>query len=530
MDNFGQMQLAQAVQDALAAISFTTPTPIQAQAIPLVLEGHDILGSAQTGTGKTAAFSVPLLSMLVNGSQKPVLILAPTRELAEQIAATLALLTSKLRQFRLALVIGGVPMYHQIRNLRNNPAFVIATPGRLIDHVERGNINLSDFGYLVLDEADRMLDMGFGPQLDAIVKELPADRQTLLFSATMPANIQKIAARYLRNPKRISIGESHKPVEKIKQTLVETTAHSKPDTLIREIDKHAGSMLVFTRTKVRTEAVTKLLRDAGHKVTRIHGDRSQRQRSDAIAGFRSGDFRILVATDIAARGIDIADIQHVINYDLPICPEDYVHRIGRTARAGAEGHALCLITPEDRHTWSRIHKLMYGQFPDGDRGGRSGVDSRPQSRRPSFARTERGEGGRRPSSRDGGGRGGPRASFGSSSSGTERSFRPRPQQDGERSFRPRPQEGGRSFARNAAPADSEPSFRTRAKEGGERSFGRGTTKPEGKAFRPMGTRPTGRPVLSKKADGGSFEDSGSKTRRFATAKAFARPSAKSENF
>lgn len=366
---FSDFRFPDPLNETLNAIGYVTPTPVQAEAIPFVLDGRDILATAQTGTGKTAAFALPLLVKILQGNAKPTLIVAPTRELAEQIGRVLAQLTEKTPQIKSSVIIGGLAYHQQIRSLQSKPMFVVGTPGRLIDQVQLGHLQLDRFGTLVIDEADRLLDMGFEPQMNALVARLPRDRQTLLFSATLPNEIVRLANSYLRNPERIAIGAVSKPVDKIKQDIVQTTAKDKDETLIREIDKVAGSLLVFTRTKWRTEKVAKLLSDAGHQVARIHGDRSQNQRSTAIANFRDGTVRILVATDIAARGIDIPHIQHVVNYDLPICPEDYIHRIGRTARAGAEGHSLAFVTPEEAKTWARIFKLLHGRLPDNFKNG-----------------------------------------------------------------------------------------------------------------------------------------------------------------
>lgn len=360
---FADFQLKNPIYQAFEKMGYTTPTEVQAASIPLALEGKDLLVTAQTGTGKTAAFAVPLLNKILSGPKKPVLILAPTRELAEQIHKVILQLTDFCRQVRSTLIIGGTAYHHQIRQLRMQPLFVIGTPGRVIDQMSLGNLKLSQFGALVIDEADRLLDMGFEPQLEEIVAQLPADRQTLLFSATLPKEIENMAKRYMKEPERIAIGQTSKPVERIEQSVIETTSREKSSTLIKEIDKVAGTLIVFTRTKDRAEMVTRILTDAGHEATYLHGDLSQRQRSQAVESFRRGRFRILVATDIAARGLDIPHIRHVVNYDLPQCAEDYVHRIGRTARNGAEGSAMAFVTPEDYRQWSRIHKLIYGFFP-----------------------------------------------------------------------------------------------------------------------------------------------------------------------
>ena len=365
MQSFSEFQLPAALQEAIDALGYKEPTPVQAASFPLLVQGRDLLATAQTGTGKTAAFALPLLkNMIESGKAKPVLILTPTRELAEQIGAVLDQLTERARRFKPAVVIGGTSYYKQTKELRQKPMFIVGTPGRLLDQTELKNLDLSSIATVVLDEADRLLDMGFAPQIDQLIKGTPATRQTLLFSATLPEAIEKMAAKYMNDPARIAIGAVTKPVDRIKQDVIKTTVAGKNQMLLDELDKVAGSILVFARTKSRTERLAKFLSDSGHVVGRIHGDRSQKQRSDAIAAFREGKIRILVATDIASRGIDIPHIQHVVNFDLPMAPEDYIHRIGRTARAGAEGHSLAFVTPEDALVWAKIYKLIHGKYPD----------------------------------------------------------------------------------------------------------------------------------------------------------------------
>ncbi len=358
MLNFKELILPPQLEAAVASMGYVTPTPIQAQAIPIALTNRDLIGCAQTGTGKTAAFCIPMIARLLQTPRKNALILVPTRELAVQIEEVLTNLTKNCREMEAALVIGGVAMNPQVKALWRKPRIVVATPGRLLDHLRRGNVSLSATEVLVLDEADRMLDMGFAPQLNDILRYLPKSRQTMLFSATLPPDILKLAAKYLKDPVRVTVGPVSEPIELIKQSVVKTTGATKNNTLVDELNARKGSVLIFARTKKRTDRVAKFLSDCGYKAGRIHGDRSQKQRGDAIDGFRDGKFRILVATDIAARGIDIAHIAHVINYDLPMVPEDYIHRIGRTARAGAEGQALSLLTPEDSMQWRDISKLL----------------------------------------------------------------------------------------------------------------------------------------------------------------------------
>lgn len=356
MTSFKDLSLSELIQRALGDMKYSTPTEIQAKAIPVALAGRDVVGSAQTGTGKTAAFSIPLVETLLKHSTKRALILAPTRELVMQIDEVLRAITRHVPSLGRAVLIGGAPMGPQFRQLSKSPRIIIATPGRLMDHVRRRSLSLAATELLVLDEADRMLDMGFARQLDEIFKFLPKNRQTMLFSATYPQEVQKLISRYTREPARILVGPVSKPIEKIQQSMIETTMVDKKDTLLEELEVCAGSVLVFTRTKSRADAVSRHLKKSGFRVDRIHGDRTQRQRIDAIEGFKRGKFDVLVATDIAARGIDIPHIANVINYDLPMTVEDYVHRIGRTGRAGADGRAVSFVTPEDRRQWRAITK------------------------------------------------------------------------------------------------------------------------------------------------------------------------------
>ena len=333
---------------------FETPTPIQVQAIPLALEGKDIIGSSQTGTGKTAAYAIPALIHLMKCPQKTALFLAPTRELAQQIEDVWRELTRFIPDMRSVTLIGGTSMMPQFRGLARNPRLIIATPGRLNDHLERGTAKLSQTDYMVIDEADRMLDMGFAPQLAQIQKYLPALRQTLCFTATWSSDVDKLARKFLKNPAHLQIGAVAKAANNIDQSLVKTTIPMKNETLLDELKDRKGPILVFASTQIRTDRVAKFLSSYGVSVNRIHGGRPQGQRNTALTEFRNGRIQVLVATDIAARGIDVNDISYVINYDLPQTPEDYVHRIGRTGRAGATGRAVSFVTPEDRDHWFYI--------------------------------------------------------------------------------------------------------------------------------------------------------------------------------
>ncbi|MCA0370476.1 MAG: DEAD/DEAH box helicase [Proteobacteria bacterium] len=383
MSSFQDFCLPVRVLETLTHIGFTAPTPIQTQAIPVALKGQDILGSAQTGTGKTGAFGIPLMARLSENREQGALILAPTRELAAQVMKSLKAFMPKSGMAS-ALLIGGDSMFFQLRALEKKPRLVVATPGRLNDHLKRGSISLAHMHTLVLDETDRMLDMGFGPQLEAIVAHLPEDRHTMMFSATMPPQIEKLAAKYLKDPVRLAVGEVNTPVTNIEQALIHTTDANKYDQLVEELEKRDGSVIIFVKTKHGTEKLAGRLRDAEHSADAIHGDLQQRKRERVLRAFHRQEYRILVATDVAARGLDIPHIAHVINYDLPQCPEDYIHRIGRTARAGAKGSALNFVTPAERGKWKAIDRLMGGNATQEDWDqGRSRKSPSPKGR--SFA-------------------------------------------------------------------------------------------------------------------------------------------------
>lgn len=358
MKNFDDLHLAAPLMQSLARMKYTVPTPIQAQAIPLALKGRDILGSAQTGTGKTAAFGIPLVEALLRSPQGTALVMTPTRELAKQVLEVIEQLIPRSSGIKTAFIIGGEAMGKQYAQIRQKPRVIVGTPGRINDHLERGSLKLDDTGYLVLDETDRMLDMGFGIQLDKILKYLPAQRQTLMFSATLPEGIVKLSKKYLTNPERIAVGSTTSPVTRISQEVVKLDETDKYSELVRQLDARSGSIIVFVKTKYGTEKLAKKLIREDHSAEAIHGDLRQSRRDRVLRDFRAKRHRILVATDVAARGLDIPHIEHVINYDLPQVPEDYIHRIGRTARAGAEGQALCLITPQDGRKWHAIEMLI----------------------------------------------------------------------------------------------------------------------------------------------------------------------------
>ncbi len=358
MQHFNELGLPEALNHTLTHMQFTTPTPIQAQVIPHALDGKDILGSAQTGTGKTGAFGIPLVARLMTNPRGTALVMTPTRELATQVMEQLQAMLGKRSKIKTALLIGGESMPKQVQQLRNRPRLLVGTPGRINDHIERGNLMLHDTSFLVLDETDRMLDMGFTIQIEKIMKFMTAKRQTMLFSATLPKNIEKISEKYLSNPIRVAVSATSSPAENIHHDVVRVADSEKHQRLLSELNERDGSVILFVKTKYGTEKMAKKLSKAGHSADAIHGDLRQNKRDRVIANFRNKKYRILVATDVAARGLDIPHIEHVINYDLPQSAEDYIHRIGRTARAGAEGSAMCLVTPADKAKWNAINRLM----------------------------------------------------------------------------------------------------------------------------------------------------------------------------
>lgn len=340
-------------------MKFQTPTPIQQKAIPLALEGQDVIGIAQTGTGKTLAFGVPMLQRLAQRKGRG-LILVPTRELAAQVYQSLHRVDPKIG---FAVLIGGDSMHKQIQQLSRHPRILIATPGRLIDLMEQRYVTLNDVAILVLDEADRMLDMGFAPQIQIILRNVPKERQTMLFSATMPPPIMAIASAHMKLPIHVEIAKSGTVAEKITQELFIVKKESKKQLLGKILTQYHGSVLLFARTKIGARKIARFLRDTKQSAAEIHADRTLAQRREALEGFRSGKYRVLVATDIASRGIDVSGIELVINYDLPDEAENYVHRIGRTGRAGHPGHAISFATPEQGKDVRAIETLMRTALP-----------------------------------------------------------------------------------------------------------------------------------------------------------------------
>jgi ATP-dependent RNA helicase RhlE len=365
--SFKNLQLIEPIQRALDAEGYTTPTPIQQQAIPLVLEGRDVLGCAQTGTGKTAAFSIPILQQLYQQREHKkgiqVLILTPTRELAIQIDESIAAY-GKFTRTTHTVIFGGVTQLRQTTALKRGVEILVATPGRLLDLMNQGFIDLRNLSIFVLDEADRMLDMGFINDVKKVITKLPAKRQTLFFSATMPPEIQKLADVLLKNPAKIEVTPPSSTVDKIQQSLYYTTKAEKPKLLLHLMEeKSIETALVFTRTKHGADKVVKFLQRADIRAAAIHGNKSQNARQNALNDFKAGKLQVLVATDIAARGIDIDELTHVFNFDLPNIPETYVHRIGRTGRAGNNGVAIAFCAVEERTELKDIEKLIKIKIP-----------------------------------------------------------------------------------------------------------------------------------------------------------------------
>ena len=355
--SFYGLGIAPSILTLLDKLALTVPTPIQEQAIPQAIEGKDIMGIAQTGTGKTFAFGIPTIQNLLKNPRHRALILLPTRELAEQVNESLHKIGSPLG-IKAAVLIGGESIGKQIRALGRTPQIVIATPGRLIDHLMQKTLTLKDIKVVVLDEADRMLDMGFAPQLKRILALLPTERQTLLFSATMPENIVGMARAYLKLPLRVEIARPGTAATNVTQELFFVGQPDKARLLEKILQEYRGSVLVFLRTKFSAKKLASHLRALGHTTAELHSNRSLNQRREALDGFKKGKYRIVVATDIAARGIDVQNIELVINYDLPTVSEDYVHRIGRTGRAGGAGHAISFARPDQRRDVQDIERLM----------------------------------------------------------------------------------------------------------------------------------------------------------------------------
>ena len=359
--DFSNLGIAPKLLDIIGQLRFTTPTTIQRKSIPIAIEGKDLVGIAQTGTGKTMAFGIPMIQRLASHGGKG-LVLVPTRELALQVNESLKNIGGKLG-LRTAVLIGGAPKEPQLKALAARPHLIIATPGRLIDYLQGRVLHLRDVKILVLDEADLMFDMGFIPQITEILKSVPAERQTLLFSATMPSAIMQIIARHMKLPVSIEVAPSGTPVENVTQEVVVINREDKFEQMKKTLAQYRGSVLVFARTKHGVKNLARKLKTQGFSVAEIHSGRSQNQRSSALKGFKIGQHRILIATDIAARGIDVQNIELVLNFDLPETSEDYVHRIGRTARAGKNGQAITFASPSEILAVRKIEQLIKKTLP-----------------------------------------------------------------------------------------------------------------------------------------------------------------------
>jgi len=361
--SFSDLGLDPELLKGVEEMGWDQPTEIQTEAIPHVLERKDLIGCAQTGTGKTAAFALPMMQLLGRGPTVRGLILVPTRELCIQVYENFAAL-SQYSTIRVVQIYGGVPIPPQEAALRDGVDVIVATPGRLLDHIQRRNTDLHDVEMLVLDEADRMLDMGFSPEINRILKMLPKRRQSMLFSATIPPEIKRLADRVLWEPIEVTIGRKSTPAEGITETIYRVLQSEKDQLLVCLLDKlERGPTLIFCRTRRGSDRVAIILERLGFKVTAMHADRTQAQRQAALEGFRAGRFEVLVATDIAARGLDINGITHVINFDTPEYPDDYVHRIGRTARAEAEGDAITFVDPWEESFLAAIQKFTEREIP-----------------------------------------------------------------------------------------------------------------------------------------------------------------------
>ena len=378
MQKFSDLSISLLVLDAIKKLKLIKPTPIQKISIPLALEGNDILGTAQTGTGKTYAFGIPLINHLTLDKDSYAIILTPTRELALQVSSALKDLTSMKNIIDTAVIIGGDSIQKQLKQLKK-ARLVVGTPGRIHDHIRRKSLKLSKFNFLVLDETDRMLDMGFVDEIKSIIEKLPS-HQTLLFSATLPKKISDIAKNFMTNPQRVNVGEENTPLTNIKQEIKNVNQKEKFEHLKLELLEINGSVVLFVKTKRSADKIALKLRKDKFNAEAIHGDLRQSKREKVILKFRKNRFQILVATDVAARGLDIPHIEHVINYDIPQNPEDYTHRIGRTARAGAKGRALTFLTEGDKKNWNAIGKLINPNAP----APKSKSDSRRKKSKKSY--------------------------------------------------------------------------------------------------------------------------------------------------
>jgi ATP-dependent RNA helicase RhlE len=478
---FSDLGIGKNFLDIITKQGFETPTPIQHQIIPGGIEGKDVVGIAQTGTGKTLAFGIPMLQRLAI-NKKQGLILVPTRELAQQVSEALTQIGKPLG-FKCAVVIGGVNQRPQVTALRNNPHIVIATPGRLADLMQQGHYNLKKVNIITLDEADRMLDVGFLPEIKRILSSAPKERQIMLFSATMPNSISKLATEFMKMPLRIEIAPQGTSVENIEQGIFVVRKNEKMRLLDSLLQQHGNDKtLIFSRTKHGAKRIARDIRNMKHTATEIHGNRSQRQREDALGGFKKGKYRIMVATDIAARGIDVNDIGLVINFDLPEGSEDYVHRIGRTGRAGKSGVAISFVTPPERADIRKIERLIRKSLP------KLALPELPPDR-PRVAHTEERSAPRRGTS------------FGRGSSGYSA-------RQGQKNTRPK-RNSGRSRSYSERNAEDKPSYRKTSSTGSYRkSSERGEEKQTNNPRKPKRNFYSKRGKPSGKPSSGGFRKRG----------------------
>ncbi|MBN8520431.1 MAG: DEAD/DEAH box helicase [Alphaproteobacteria bacterium] len=451
--DFTGFGLPQPLLDSLARLNFQAPTPIQAQALPPALTGQDVLGSAQTGTGKTGAFVIPMLAKLMNDPQARAIVLTPTRELATQVQSVIRDMLGAHIQIKTALLIGGDSMMKQVSQLKAKPRIIIGTPGRTNDHLRQFRDLLKDVSFAVLDEADRMLDMGFSKQIDDILAKMTGPRQMLMFSATFPDNIIKFSKTYLNNPVRVSVGSSTKAHENIQHEMVSVTNDSKYNELQAQLTARDGSIIVFVKTKHGADKMAEKLSRDGYMADALHGGLRQRARDKAVRTFREKKTRILVATDVAARGLDIPHVEHVVNYDMPQVAEDYIHRMGRTARAGAKGQAVALVTPSDRGLWNDVNRLLNpNAAPMKYEGGVRPASPKRGGRRPDYNRSDRRPGDRpdRSDQKRGQFRKAParRDDRGYAASDTRPSSRPDYQRDARADHRSEPRSGQRADTRS----------------------------------------------------------------------------------
>jgi ATP-dependent RNA helicase RhlE len=498
---FSNLGLADPVLRALRKEEYTTPTPIQTQAIPILMQGHDLLGIAQTGTGKTAAFATPLLSKMVEKARVPaprsvrVLVLAPTRELAAQIHESFKAY-GRFITMRSACVVGGVGFGAQVQALHRGLDVLVATPGRLLDHLEQGNVRLDQVEAVVLDEADHMLDLGFLVPIRKIMAKLPRERQSLFFSATMPKEIARLSGEFLSHPKRVEVTPVAATAERVRQEVIHCAAANKGSVLAALLSQpEFERTIVFTRTKRGADKVCKLLEKSNIQAIAIHGNKSQGQRQAALAAFKSGDVRVLIATDIAARGIDVTGVSHVINFELPDVAESYVHRIGRTARAGAEGVAIALVGPGEQDQLRAIEKLTRQAVPVSQRSGLEAFAASADSRELAdmLARDEAMRAGR--VVRGGRNGGGNRAGGGKTHSGQNGSGKPATAPRNAGGPRPQPAHGkrqGGAAAASAKPSGSRPAQARPVHAGAQRPASGNHAQPAGETQAKRRSRPGSR--------------------------------------